>query len=544
MKKSKITAMLAAFAVMGTLVMTACTPLAAKGELVLKEDGTGSRKITGVILKNDNQNDGYGEAYHYLKKHGAELQTYIEGVYEAKVDGSENWLDVTVTDGAEQETIELAFDFTSFNDYVDKLGSLVKFGVADAAYTAPTLTEAGGQVTYTESTTVITSAMQALQKHIMDDTTVFDIDCTIDGEKGNTKPASKKDLFENGIKFGEATLSIKLGNNAMETVSASDNAFTLTGSWSGGETERVVNCVFDYSFNDTLDNAGTLGEKGNLSLGTGSSQTAPAYVEGVDGKGYYFDGTSYLASPNETYSYKEMTISFYYKMEEYFKTDTGANMIIVPAGLGALGAGMVDLEFIQEEGEDLALLVKMTGSNWQNQDKLYVEEPIVLNEWHCYTVVFQNQYDDNGVVEAAYLVVYIDGARVGRMELSVAAGLKYSLGKHDGSATANGGFNVGGYYEDSLVKRGAKGTLDNLKIFSTTLTADEVNELCYTVKLDNGNEGGDSTSDGSDSTPSGEDSTPSGGDKEEGGCGSVIAGGAVALVSLAAASFVLLRKRK
>ena len=82
--------------------------------------------------------------------------------------------------------------------------------------------------------------------------------------------------------------------------------------------------------------------------------------------------------------------------------------------------------------------------------------------------------------------MYIDGKLAARARLSVAAGLTFSLGSYDdGSAgEPNGGFNVGGYFENGLVKRGCTGALDNLMVFDGALSEEEINELCYTVKVD------------------------------------------------------------
>lgn len=538
----KVAAMVAACTLCGSMLLASCTAVSVKGDLVLNQDGTGSRTITGVIAKNDNNSDGFGSAYYYLTKHGSELESYVETVYSVKISGSADWLTVTVDDSsAEQETISLSFEFTSFADYTTKLGALVQFGDEEASYVAPTLVENdNGSVTYTESTTVLTSVYKALQTYIMNDDEIFDFDCTIDGEKTNTDPMNDFDtLLSSGVELDKLSpLTVKIGSGKATALTADGDSFTLTANWDGSPVaEHVTECVLDYTFNDTLNNAGTLGADGNLTLGTGSSQTSATYVEGIDGKGYYFDGTTYLASGNRTFSYDELTVSFYYKMEEYFETDTGANMVIVPAGLGALGGGVIDLEFIKEDGEDgVQMLVKMNSSNWQVQDKMYTDEYIALNEWHCYTVVFQNVYDDDGEIDSAYVSLYVDGERVQRMELSVAAGLKYSLGSYDdGTAgTPNGGFNVGGYYENETVKRGCKGVLDNLKVFDGALSAEEVKTLCYTVPVNNGgSSGGDSGNSSTDDNSSG-----------NGGCGSVLAGGALAIVSLGGAAVIVFRKRK
>lgn len=517
-------------------LFAACANITVKGDLVLNQDGTGSRKITATITKNDNKGDGYGQSYYYLKKHGSELQSYIAGVYQTKVSGSEEWLAVKVTDGTDKETIELSYNFTSFVDYTEKLGKLVKFGNEETAYTAPTLVENdNGSVTYSEPAAIQTAIYKALQTYMMDDETVFDIDCTVDGDKTNTA-ASKKDLLD-GVKDDEtAPMSIKIGaGNAKTVMKDGDNNYVVTANYDGSPVidKKPTELVLDYSFNDTLNNAGTLGEAGNLTLGAGSAQSAPAYVDGIDGKGYYFDGSSYLASANRTFSYDELTISFYYRMDEYVETDTGANMVIVPAGLGALGAGVIDLEFIHEADSDVdgvQFLVKMNSTDWQTQDKLYTEMTVALGEWHCYTIVFQNTYADDGYVDGAYVNLYIDGERVERAELSFAAGLKYSLGMADESASANGGFNLGGYFEADLVKRTCKGVLDNFKVFDGALSASEVKSKCYTVEVSNNNQGEE---------PPAENPNK--------GCGSAVAGSVLAscVVLAAVASIcVVVSKRK
>jgi hypothetical protein len=185
-----------------------------------------------------------------------------------------------------------------------------------------------------------------------------------------------------------------------------------------------------------------------------------------------------------------MTISFYYKMDSYTQTDTGANMIIVPAGLGALGGGVIDLEFIKDgEAEGVQLLAKMNSSDWQTQDKLYSDGYFMeahLNEWHNYTIVYQNEYDEFGNINDSFVYMYIDGQVATKARLSVAAGLTYSLGSFDdGSAgTPNGGFNVGGYIENGTVKRACTGTLDNLKVFDGALSEEDVKSLCYTTAVE------------------------------------------------------------
>lgn len=507
-----------AFAVIGMIavllcmgLLTGCESLRISGELVLNEDGSGTRSITATLTKGD-AGDGYGDAYYYLKKHGNELQSYIADVYAEKVPGSGDWLVVTVNDGATTETMTLSFEFTSFADYTEKLGKLAKFGNATAEYTAPTLTSnLNGSVTYTEETSVQKAIYLALQKHIMDDETVFDIDCTIDGNPANLKQdepesggyymaSDYEGLLKYGFKYDQAELflpppsiSVKVGATNARDVSAADGKFTTTAHWNGAPVStKEAELVLDYSFNDTLENAGKMGAEGNLSLGTGSAQTAPTFVEGIDGKGYYFDGKSYLTTANKTFAYDELTVSFYYKMEEYVTTDTGANQLIVPAGLGALGAGCIDLEFINDpdtEVDGAQFLVKMNSSNWAVQDKLYSETAVKLNEWHCYTVVFANEYDADGVIQTAYVYLYVDGELADRNVIANGVGLRYTLGMEDETETACGGVNIGGWYFAGELNRTCKGTLDNLKIYDGALSAAQVKSQCYTVSVEDANKG-------------------------------------------------------
>ena len=83
-KKTTATAALACI-IGGTAFLASCNPITVNGDLVLRQDGSGSRKVTGVIPKGDDKGDGYGQAYYYLKIHGSALETYIENAYAEKI---------------------------------------------------------------------------------------------------------------------------------------------------------------------------------------------------------------------------------------------------------------------------------------------------------------------------------------------------------------------------------------------------------------------------------------------------------------------------
>ncbi|MGF7142653.1 hypothetical protein HNQ56_001071 [Anaerotaenia torta] len=490
---------LAVLAVLGIflLTLTGCTAVQISASILFKEDGSGSRTITASIAKNDHQ-DGYGSAYYYLSAHGSELETYLKTVYTQNVSGSEGWLSIAVDDsGADWEVINLTFDFSSFEDYKTKLAALAFDEEAAAAYAAPELTaNEDGTVTYTENTAVLTAIFKSIQLTLMEDTAVFDINSTKDGTALNDGSADMQSLKDSGVElmkpeFGNSMV-VQIGAGEAAPVEAADGVYTVTGSYAGGELpkeEHVMTNVLNYGFNGDLSNKGTAAEN-DLTYGIGSTDGGPVFVEGIDGQAIQLDGNTYLASPNKSYNYAEMTLSFYYKMSAYTETDTGANMIIVPAGLGALGGGAIDIEFIKDgDVEGIQLLAKMNSADWQTQDKLYSEGYFMeahLDEWHNYTIVFQNEYDEHGNINDAFVYMYIDGQVAAKARLAVAAGLTYSLGLYDDGAYGepNGGFNVGGYMEAEMVKRACTGVIDNLMVFDGALTQEEVNSLCYTIAVE------------------------------------------------------------
>ncbi len=493
---SKIT-LVALLAVM-MLALTGCTAIQISAAILFNEDGSGSRTITASIPKNDDNQDGYGSGYYFLKLHGDKLADYLKANYTAKVAGSEGWLNITVDDsGAEWEIVNLTFNFSSFEDYKTKLASLAYDATAAAGYIAPEfITGEDGVVTYTENTAVLTAIFKSIQTTVMADDTMFDFNSTKDGVALNNGTSDLQSLTDYGVElmkpdFGNS-MTVQFGAGEATPITATDGVYKISGTYTGAEVpteEHVTTNVLNFGFNGDLSNAGTAAEN-DLIYGTGSTEGGPVFAEGIDGQAIKLDGNTYLASPNKSYSYNEMTLSFYYKMENYTETDTGANMIVVPAGLGALGGGVIDIEFIKDgDVEGVQLLAKMNSADWQTQDKLYSEGYFMeahLNEWHNYTLVFQNEYDEFGNINDAFVYMYIDGQVAAKARLSVAAGLTYSLGLFDDGTYGdpNGGFNIGGYFENGAVKRASTGLLDNLLVFDGALSAEEVNSLCYTTAVE------------------------------------------------------------
>ena len=477
--------------------LAACTAIQVQTELVLDEDGSGTRIIRGLVAKDDYQ-DGYGSAYYYLKLHGDDLTAYLTDVYTDKVDGSEDWLTITVDDTDDAwEVIELSFEFTDFDDYVSKLEALAWDDEVEPAFLAPKLQEnEDGTVSYIEPAATVTSIFKAIQVHLMGDDDAFDLDSTRDGEALNDGSADFDTLIDSGVEIikpenGEAML-VKLGVGDMAAADFDGETFIYTGNYDGNgvpfDPNRTPELVLAYGFDNDLANAGK--QDGDLTLGIGSSQTEAMFVDGIDGQAIYLDGTSYLASPNATYKYDELTLSFYLNVESYVETDTGANMILVPAGLGALGAGIIDLEYYASDDTDgTNFLAKMNSNDWMTQDLLFLDSFFLENhydEWHHYTVVYDNEYDEFGNIDDAMVSIYVDGQLAARSRLTVAAGLPYSIGLFDDGSFGdpNGGFNIGGYYEAEIVKRGLNGMIDNLMIYDGALTEADINLLLYTVAVD------------------------------------------------------------
>lgn len=180
--------------------LSACVSIHGKGELYLNADGTGSRSIMIAIPKKDDH-DGNGVAYYYIRKHGKELEAYIQSVYAANAPGSDSWLTVQVTDqDTEAELIELRFEFDSFEQYAERFRKLVYDETYAVNYKDPVLEvdEEGRPIFYRESSENMMAIMRCLQNTIMEDKEMFDFSCTKDGKALNTS-ASMDTLRQHGI---------------------------------------------------------------------------------------------------------------------------------------------------------------------------------------------------------------------------------------------------------------------------------------------------------------------------------------------------------
>jgi hypothetical protein len=219
------------------VTLTACTAVQISTSIDLNEDGTGSRTISALIAKNDDNQDGYGSAYYYFKKHGDDLADYLKSAYKSAVPGSDEWLKISVDNsGSDWEVIDLTFDFTSFDDYKAKLESLAYDSAAAATYAAPELTiKDDGTATYTENVALLTAIFKSMQTTIMADKSIFDFNSTKDGKALNNGSADLKSLTDMGVEFmkpenGNA-VTISLGSGKASSVEATDGVYTVTANY-------------------------------------------------------------------------------------------------------------------------------------------------------------------------------------------------------------------------------------------------------------------------------------------------------------------------
>lgn len=180
-------------------IMSACSPVSISGDLSINSDGTGTRTIVGKIDKVGTDDNGC--TYYYFKLHGDDLKAWLENKYAEMVPGSEEWLNITVTDSGANEIVTLSFDFTSFDEYAARLQALGFDPEFAGNYVEPVITMEGDAIAaYSESTGVMTAIMKSIQMAFLADDTVYDDACTMDGKSlnGGSSDGVTKD---NGIEL-------------------------------------------------------------------------------------------------------------------------------------------------------------------------------------------------------------------------------------------------------------------------------------------------------------------------------------------------------
>jgi hypothetical protein len=472
-------------------VFSACTAIQIGGELILNKDGSGSRKLVLHLFDSSND-DGYGNAYKYSRLHGNALKAKIEEKLKANLADS-SWLTVSVHSGTEinsnygikypVEFITLAYNFTNFQDYVDKTTRLAKFGrntlPEGSLFTAPSLTGGDDIYRYKENPDATLWTVKPLFLAMINDPDVFDFSA-----RGENTKATLDELLQYGIEMKGVEIALTFGVNEPLFVISGDNInemFSMSGQKFDWVREPTDLALY-YDFDGNTENKGIAGGAANLILGEGSSMSTVTYADGIKNKGLLLDGSTYLKTP-AAYSFSEFTVSFYFKPAGFLETDTGAGMLLVCNGLGALAPGALDVEFFMYKDEPFKPVIfmsKTNGSNWVNGDRMQTESFFNnrLNEWHHFAVVYENDYDNDGYFDVSYITLYIDGIKYGRMEQYNAAGLNKQIGVKSSDETASlPGFSIGGYYEAGLVKRGIKGVLDEVRIYDGPLTQAEIEDL-------------------------------------------------------------------
>jgi hypothetical protein len=215
----------AAVLLIAMAVFSGCTSIQIGGELVLKGDGSGSRKYT-MYLFNSTNGDGHGNAYNYSKVHGDELRAKVEEKLKANLADS-SWLTVSISAGtgvagngkqAPAELITLAFNFSSFDDYVNKVTQLARFGKdrlpQGSKFVPPVLQNVRTDLArYREPADTTLWTIRPLFLAMFDDPDVFDFT-----SKGENTKAELKDLREYGVEMKSVEIKLALGSNNPKTV--------------------------------------------------------------------------------------------------------------------------------------------------------------------------------------------------------------------------------------------------------------------------------------------------------------------------------------
>ena len=470
--------------------LSACTAIQIGGELVLNQDGSGSRSYVMHIFDSDNE-DGYGNAIRYIRLQGNALRARVENTLRSRLNDI-SWLTVSVGSGrglassglwTDVQTLTIAFNFTSFEDYVAKKTRLAMLGAnvlpEDSLFIPPTLTGTDDVFRYKEDADTTLWTIRPLFLAMIDDPEVFDFTAG-----GTNTVATMDELLFYGIEMKSVQISLVLGANEPFSIISGDNInemFSMSGgdfTWMREPTELILH----YDFNDNTQNHGIAGSAADLRLGEGSSMSRVTFTNGINGRGLLLDGTTYLTTPS-AFTLNEFSISFYVNVTEFIETDTGSNTIMVCNGLGALAPGALDVIFLRDRddpGRPVRFISKTNGTSWMNQDRMHTDAFFNnrLNEWHHFVLVYENDYDDEGYFDVSYITLYIDGIRYGMIEQYVAAGLDKQLGvRSTDEAVSQSGFSVGGYFEAGIVKRGLRGILDDIKVFNGPLSQAEVEEL-------------------------------------------------------------------
>lgn len=264
----------------------------------------------------------------------------------------------------------------------------------------------------------------------------------------------------------------------------------------------AILCTNVFGANVFADRAPTVTENGmeaywaldgDLKEGTGASQRdltvvgSEGYTEGRYGKAFQLDGSTVLRMDGESgISSPNVTVAFWLKLEDLPKDDVGMNEFLSTEGLGALGKGAMDFGFVNGGLRSYIVNDFMAGSG----DEIMHGEDIwqtFTDDWHHFALVWDTDTEVSKI--------YVDGKLVNEAAVESILGLPIQLGAPAGADYEKSDLNIGGYIDtEGNATRTIKGAIDEVAIFSTALTDEEISKMATFTADDTVDEAEDNNS--------------------------------------------------
>ncbi|MHB1483629.1 MAG: LamG domain-containing protein [Saccharofermentanales bacterium] len=201
------------------------------------------------------------------------------------------------------------------------------------------------------------------------------------------------------------------------------------------------------------------------------------WVDGKNGKAFYFDGNTVLAMDGaKAIKTDNLTVALWAKIDSFPASDTGANVLMVNSDLAALDKGAFDFGFF---GKGLRSYVvnNFAGGTGDGISHGIDISADILGKWQHFAVVY-NQ--DEG---AEYAKLYWNGNEIKSSKLTSILGLQIKLGYAKTAAYKKCDFNIGGYVDTAgKVIRSIKGAIDDVAVYGRVLTAAEIKLLSTGVR--------------------------------------------------------------
>jgi len=201
------------------------------------------------------------------------------------------------------------------------------------------------------------------------------------------------------------------------------------------------------------------------------------WVDGKNGKAFYFDGNTVLTMDGaKTILTDNLTVSLWAKIDGFPTSDNGANSFMVNSDLSALDKGAFDFGFFGK-GLKSYVVNNFAGGTGDGINHGVDISADILGKWQHFAVVY-NQ--DEG---AEYAKLYLNGTEVKSSKLTSILGLKIKLGYPKTAAYKKCDFNIGGYVDTAgVVIRSIKGAMDDIAVYGRVLSADEIKLLSTGVR--------------------------------------------------------------